>query len=299
MYIGPDWKVKMEIRVKHLVQSPLGISIVLAGLTAMTVAVGAQNADEAVLQADRQFVQSVAKADTVAVGKLLDDKFTWTGAAGKTWTRAQVLQSLPSPVAGYDAEPKERTYGDVGTVQASRGKVYVLRLWVKRPGGWRAIAYHEVQQLPAPPGPAGPGVSDCENPCKTVPYKSKNQAEKDLFTSWQQLETAVTAHDSAAWSAHAAEEFLQVVSNNDHPLDKAGRMAVLDQQKKSGVASAPPPLVSAELFDFGDTIVMKALHQPYRGKPIRVTRVWITRDGKWVMAISYQTTIRDAPAKGD
>jgi len=42
---------------------------------------------------------------------------------------------------------------------------------------------------------------------------------------------------------------------------------------------------------------MKALHQPFHGKPIRVSRLWIKRDGLWVMAISYQTTIQAAPAK--
>jgi hypothetical protein len=43
---------------------------------------------------------------------------------------------------------------------------------------------------------------------------------------------------------------------------------------------------------------MKCLHQPFTGKPVRVTRVWIKRDGKWVMSISYQTTIQAAAAKG-
>ncbi len=63
------------------------------------------------------------------------------------------------------------------------------------------------------------------------------------------------------------------------------------------MGSAPAPLVSAEMFDFGDAVVMKCLHQPFSGKPIRVTRVWIKRDGKWVMSISYQTTIQAAAAK--
>jgi hypothetical protein len=39
---------------------------------------------------------------------------------------------------------------------------------------------------------------------------------------------------------------------------------------------------------------MSALHQPFTGKPVRVTRVWIKRDGAWLMAISYQTIIQAA-----
>jgi hypothetical protein len=258
--------------------------------------VGAANEDQAVLEADRALVQAIGKADKKAVAGLLDANFTWTDTAGKTLTKAEALQNLPTPAKGYDADAKERTYGEVAEVQANSGKAYVLRLWVKRPEGWRALVYHEVVQLAATPA-GGPGVNECENPCKTVPYKPKNAAEQGIITSWQELETAVTGHDSAGWSPHTAEEFLQVSSNNDHPLDKAGRMAVLDKQKQSGAGAAPAPLVSAEMFDFGDTVVMKAQHQPYHGKPIRVSRIWIKRDGKWVMAISYQTTIQAAAAK--
>jgi hypothetical protein len=277
-------------------------SVLLQGLLvgclvgALAGRAAAADEDQAVLQADQQLVKAIGGGDKKAVASLLDKDFSWTDAQGKTLTRAEVLKQLPTPVAGYDAEPKERTYGEVGEVQTNSGKTYVLRVWVKRPSGWRLLDYHEVTQLAAPPQ-AGPGVKECENPCKTVPYKPKNDAERGIFKSWQELETNVTAHNSAGWDPHAADEFVQVSSNNDHPLDKAGRMAVLDKQKASGVGAAPAPLVSAEMFDFGDSVVMKALHQPFHGKPVRVSRIWIKRDAKWVMAISYQTTIQAAPAK--
>jgi len=271
-----------------------GISAALTGNQ-----VAAAGDDEAVLQADHAFIQAIAKSDKAPLDRLLDADFTWTDSEGKTQTKADILQNLPPPASGYDAAARERTYGDVGTVQVSSGKTYVVRVWVKRSSGWRALVYHEVVQLAAPPAAGGPGVKDCENPCKTVPYKPRNESEQGIITSWQELETAVTAHDSAGWSPHVAEEFIQVSSNNDHPLDKAGRMAVLDKQRLAAVGSAPAPLVSAHMFDFGDSVVMTCLHQPYHGKPIHVSRVWIKRDGKWVMAISYQTTIQAAPAQAD
>jgi hypothetical protein len=273
-------------------------AFVLGGLLAgaSRQAVRAAGEDQAVVDADHALVQAIGKADKKALAAELDADFTWTDSQGKVLTKAEVLQNLPTPASGYDAEAKERTYGDVAVVQSNSGKAYVLRLWVKRRAGWRVLDYHEVVQLAAPAA-AGPGVNDCENPCKTVPYKPKNAAEQGIFTSWQELETQVTAHNAAGWAPHAAEEFVQVSSNSDHPLDKAARMAVLDKQKQAGVGAAPAPLVSAEMFDFGDSVVMKALHQPYHGKPIRVSRVWIKRDGNWVMAISYQTTIQAAPAK--
>lgn len=263
--------------------------------------VAAAGDDDAVVQADRAFVQALAKADSAAAVKVLDAEFSWTDSAGATQSRAEVLKSFPKSALGdeSDADVRERTYGDVGTIMAARGKVHVLRIWVKRAAGWRALVYHEVTQLDQPSTSAGSGVNDCENPCKSVPFKPANEAERAIIASWQALETGVTAHDAEAWAPHIAEEFVQVSSNSDHPIDKAGRIATLNKQKQSGMGSAPAPLVSARMFDFGDTVVMTCLHQPYTGKPIHVSRVWIKRDGKWIMSISFQTTIQAAAAKGD
>jgi len=175
--------------------------------------------------------------------------------------------------------------------------MHVLRLWVKRAGDWKLLVYHEVRQLDQPSASSGSGVKECENPCKTVPFKPANEAEQAIIASWQALETGVTAHDAAAWAPHIAEEFVQISSNSDHPISKTGRIETLNKQKLSGVGSAPSPLVSAKMFDFGDAVIMTCLHQPYSGKPVHVSRLWIKRDGKWVMAISYQTTVQAAAAK--
>jgi hypothetical protein len=251
------------------------------------------------LQADREFVRAAAKGDQEVVGKLLDADFTWTDAQGKTYTKSESLAALPQLKVSDDKDAKvePRTYGQVVAVMASHGKDYVLRVWVKRPAGWRALVYHAVTLREQASSSGGSGVNECENPCKSIPYQPKNAAEQGIVESWQALETGVTAHDAAAWAPHIAEEFAMLSSNNDHPLTKADRMATLDKQKQAGAGSAPAPLVSAEMFDFGDAVVMKCLHQPFAGKPIRVTRVWIKRDGKWVMSISYQTTIQAAAAK--
>jgi hypothetical protein len=229
----------------------------------------------------------------------LDPDFTWTDADGKTIAREEVLRVVPKDSLGDEsgAELSERTYGQVGAVQASRGKIHILRMWVQRPAGWRLLVYHEVKQLDQPSTSPGSGVKDCENPCKTVPFQPANEAEQAIIASWQALETGVTAHDAEAWAPHIADEFVQISSNSDHPISKAGRIETLNKQKASGVGSAPTPLVSAKMFDFGDAVIMTCLHQPYSGKPIHVSRLWIKRDSKWIMSISYQTTIQAAAAK--
>ena len=259
----------------------------------------AAEGDRAVMQADRQFVQAAAKADAAGLRKTLDAEFTWADAEGKTLSAAEVLRGVPKDALGDEsgAEVSERTYGQVGAVQASRGKIHVLRIWVQRADGWRLLVYHEVKQLDQPSTSAGSGVKECENPCKMVPFQPANEAERAIIASWQALETGVTAHDAEAWAPHIAEEFVQISSNSDHPISKAGRMETLNKQKASGVGSAPSPLVSAKMFDFGDAVIMTCLHQPQSGKPVHVSRLWIKRDGKWIMSISYQTAIQAAAAK--
>jgi uncharacterized protein DUF4440 len=257
-------------------------------------------ADEPVVfQTDRDFVQAASKGDKAKLASLLDTDFSWTDADGKTLTKAEVLNSLPTPALGSEtgADVKQRTYGQVTAIMSGRDKTYVLRIWVKRPAGWRLIVYHEVALGRQAPARSGPAVKDCENPCKTLPYKPRNEAEQAIVASWQALETGVTNHDAAAWSPHIAEEFVMLGSANDHPLSKADRISTLNLQKQTGVGSAPAPLVSAQMFDFGDAVVMTCLHQPYSGKPVHVSRLWIKRDGHWVMSISYQTTIQAAPTK--
>jgi len=260
----------------------------------------AVTADESsVLQADREFVQAASKDDKARIATLVDTDFSWTDADGKTQSRAEILKSLPTPALGNEAgaNVKQHTYGAVSAIMSGRDKIYVLRIWVKRPAGWRLLVYHEVglgrQELAS----SGPVMKDCENPCKTLPYKPRNEAEQAIVASWQALETGVTNHDASLWSPHIAEEFVMLGSANDHPLSKADRIATLNLQKQTGFGSAPPPLVSVQMYDFGDVVVMSCLHQPYSGKPVHVSRLWIKRDGHWMMAVSYQTTIQAAPAK--
>jgi hypothetical protein len=282
----------MKRYVLYLLSASLLLAVIF--IPAGRHKVAAAGDEQAILQADREFVRSIARDDQAALGRILDEDFTWTDAAGKTQTRSDVLKALPKPALGADAgaSVKQLNYGQVGAVMHDHEKLHVLHIWVQRPAGWRVLVYHEVAQLDQSASRAGTGVKDCENPCKTLPYRPRNEAERAIVASWQALEIGVTNHDSAAWSSHIADEFVMVGSSNDHVLSKADRISTLDLQKQTGVASAPAPLVSAQMFDFGDSVVMTCLHQPYTGKQVHVSRLWIKRNSKWIMAISYQTAIQ-------
>lgn len=255
--------------------------------------------EASVLQADRKFVESAARGDGATVSELLDTEFTWTDAEGKTISREEALVALPKPALGDEAGAHQvrQTRSQVEAIMADRDNIHVLRLWVKRGSSWRLLVYHEVALGRQQGSAHSSGVTDCENPCRTIPYKPKNAAEQAIIASWQALETGVTNHDAAAWAPHIADEFAMLSSANDHPLTKADRIAALNLQKQSARASAPSPLVSAQMFDFGDSVIMTCMHQPYTGKPVHVSRLWIKRDGRWVMSISFQTTIQAASPK--
>jgi hypothetical protein len=236
----------------------------------------------------------VAKRDGRALDKVLDGDFTWTNFEGKTQTRVQVAQDPPKSAITNEKEAQMNSYAyrGLGDVQANLGKAHVLRVWVKRAGGWKAIVYQEVQSLDASPSFAPGAGKDCENPCKKISYKPRNETEQQVATAYSRLETAAMAHNSAVFATLVGDEFVAASSNSNKLYDKRGRMEDFDRSRMAGVA--PTPLLSARMFDFGDAVLMTSEHQPDRGRPLHVTRIWVKRDGSWMETLSYQTSVKAA-----
>ena len=249
--------------------------------------------DPAALAADKDFVQAASKSDATALGKLLDSDFVWIDANGKTANRAQVQGGVPkSALSGSTADMRRHDYGQVEVVQADSGKLHVLRVWVKRPAGWRALVYQEVRSLDAPPKTTPSAGQECLNPCKSVPYEPKTETQRAVIDAYRGLETSAMTHDAADWDAHTGEEFIAASSFSDRLLDKPTRMGELKRANMAGLA--PTPLESARLFEFGDAVVMRSRHAAEKAKPLEVTRVWVKRGPKWVEVLSYQTAIQGA-----
>jgi len=278
-------------------------AVCLAFLTVIEInSADAADDEQALLQVDRATFQQGHFSSTTQ-GNLLDPNFTWTDTSGITRTKSQFMQDFKSRKesrSGTDQAKGASTnasssvtahvYGQLGIVQENSGNTYILRVWVKRPAGWQALVYQAVS-IGAPPS-FEPTNGECKNPCETVPFEPRSSAEREVIQAYQAVERAVTAHNSSEWGAHIADEFFAVTSNSDRPLDKATRMAGLDNREVAGIA--PFPLVSARMFELGDAMVMISRQQPERGLPLHVTRVWFERNGTWLEAYSYQTTIQSA-----
>jgi hypothetical protein len=250
--------------------------------------------DPAASSADRTFVRAAASGDAKTAAPLLDQDFTWTNLDGSTLEASRARQSLPTPAIADEtgAQTMSYGYGSVGVVEVNAGKLHTLRVWVKRPAGWRLLVYQEVKSLDAPaPASTAPAVgSKCENPCGAVPYTPKTSAEREVMKAYTSLEEAAMGGKAREWNEVAADEIALVSANSDRTFDKATRSAAIAKGSLGSVR--PTKLLSAKLFEFGDGVVMTSQHQADSGQRLRITRVWVKRDGRWQETLSYQTAVR-------
>jgi hypothetical protein len=242
------------------------------------------------LQADKAFIQTLAQKDAASAANLLSADFTWIDSAGKRLTRASTLQTFPA-VANPDVEAQVRVYGDTAVVRANRDKMNVLRVWVKREAGWRALLYQEVLQVEKSEPPAGKTSAKCVNPCKTIPFQPQTTNEKEAIASWQGVMRAMAESDANAYSPLIAHEFTATDTFHDRPYTKTDRLAQINRQKTTGVRAAPQEIRDAEMFDFGETVMMVAHEQRPGAKTYFNTRMWVKRDGRWQMLFSLNTQI--------
>jgi hypothetical protein len=250
----------------------------------------------AAFSADRALVTAVAARDAGALPPLLDPDFIGVDVKGRVRNAQDFAREPPSSPLGDEggAKMQLRGYGDVVAATVERDGIFILRVWGKRDGQWRALAWHEVSQFEAA-SPHGQGRKDWDNPCRTIPYVPRSDDERDCLAAWQRLETAVMQHDAETWARHVADEFVVVSATRRH--SKADRKAVIEEQKRTDADSAPTPLASARMHGFANAMVMLCEHQPFHGKAAQVSRVFVKRDGQWLMAVSFQTTRQDALVK--
>ena len=264
-------------------------------------AAGTDDAGQAAVHADQSLLEALGKSDKAAAGKLLDANFAWTGVDGKTHRQADVVANLKSYAEDNQGETAVQAhfYGGVETVTGEHHGARFLRVWVKRPAGWREFLEIDTQMPSIAEtfgGQRSPGVGDCENPCRSVPYTPATAMDKAILADWQKTKMEEWKPDAADWPNHIADEFL--IINSTSMRTKAERVVIAQEQQKAGVGVPGDPITAMEIHDFGDkSAVMISHHAPYRGgKPYYNVRVWTLRDGRWQLAISQQTTIQSAAA---
>ncbi len=273
------------------------------GLIALTIASSSSHdLDEArvVLEADHTLSGALGRADKVAVAALLDEKFEWTDFEGKTRNRAAAIESLSELAKDNegDTDVKAHPYDQLEIVFGFHHNARFSRIWVKRTAGWRAFLFLDTpvprQTAAVASGPASlVPAGDCENPCRTLPYTPSTENDKAVLAEWQKTKMDEWHPDAEDWASHIAEEFLIINSSSER--NKPERVAIARKQQEAGVGVPGDPIVSMSMADFGNAVVMISRHVPYRGgKPYYNARVFVIRDGRWLIAWSQQTTIQAA-----
>jgi hypothetical protein len=266
--------------------------LTLAGLGALTPsALWPAVADTAsTIPEDHAFLEALAKKDKDAAARLLHRDFSWIDSRGKRLTRSEFLESVPA-AANADVVAEQHVYGDTAVIRVHHGRVHVLRVWAKGPAGWQLFLYQELTQVEKSEPAGGVATAECENPCKTIPFQPQTQSEKEAVASWQGVMSAMASNDADAYAPLIAEEFTATDTYHDRPYTKADRLAQIEKQKASGARSAPPELLSAQMFDFGEMVMMIAHEQRQGAKAYFNTRMWVKRDTRWQMLFSFNTRI--------
>jgi hypothetical protein len=284
--------------MRRFVIAALAVAVLAAG-TRVIARTAPVSDEQAAKEAHRAFVANLGKRDQKAIGAVLDRRFTWTDAEGRTLTRRETLKELPALAAANAADGDVQThfYGRMFTVRGNHDNAHFLRVFVKRRHGWKAFALVETPTAgngaPASVEQAA-GAGDCDNPCRTVPYLPKTQMEQDILTAWQKTKMLEWKPDAAQLASFIADEF-QII-NNTTVGNKEERVAIAKRHQDAGTGTPGDPVTSMRIYGFGpNSALMTSQHAPYRGgKPYSNMRVWVLRDGRWQLALSQQVTIQSA-----
>jgi hypothetical protein len=268
--------------------------------------------DAAALQADTALQIALKKKDAKAVGALLDQQFSWTTEAGQSLTSAQFLKDAATGTAVGDTEynnVKARDYGELVIVtgigkRTGHDGTFFARIWVKRPAGWLLLTHQDTPILakgspsqPTAESKTAASSSDCENPCRSLPYTPKTAEQKEVVKAYEAIEVAVTAHDERMWAYHVADEFVGIGRRYTGTADtKGGRLGQIGISKNKLVL---PKMLWGEAYTFGDAAILIADHQPIGEPPFHVIRLFVNRDGRWQLFHRQETTIKGTPPARD
>jgi hypothetical protein len=254
-------------------------------------------------QADHNLTEALANGDKKTVATLLDDRFQWIEANGKTHTKEQVLDDLAQFAADNEGALDVRSVDFLGQVERVLGLHHNQRfahLWVKNAAGWQAFVFLNIPVPPERPDttatPSAPTDADkvCENPCKTLPYKPSNPAEEGAMATWFRLKNDEWHPNPEDWAAHADDAHETLTPRTD--ILKLQHVEELAEERKlygPEGGSGGSAVLSMRMFAFGNVVIMQAFQgRNPNAKPTSWNlRVFLNRGDGWKIALSAQTNI--------
>jgi len=262
--------------------------------------------------ADKSFIDAAHAGNAATLGNLLDTNFEWIAASGKALNRADTLKSLPKPAIADESPAglncNQDPNGDCGltqftyaqvvhTVTVSSGKNQEVRIWAKRPEGWRLLVYQEVKLADTAP-PAAASTGTCDNPCKNIPFTPQDDAQQAVANAYMKLESALASGDAGVWSDLVGYEFMIASSNMPEPMNKSAiagdgvALRTQDFKGKNRAGLTPVPVANVAMQEFPGVVVMRTRLQPTHGNPLEATSVWILRNNLWIETLNYETAVQ-------
>jgi ketosteroid isomerase-like protein len=295
----------LEVLVPHIFRSLFLLTLSVIGTAVCTPSLSAASASQAeVERLDQNFSAALNKGDQAAVAKWLDPEFSWTNRSGKTQSKQEFMASLSALTTDAAADVQAMDAGKVVLIHgthrdvAQNATVRFLRVWVKRPSAWQLFVYQETTKPETPPekrsgfgSPSDGAPVSCDNPCKTVPYKPDNPAAQEVVSMWQAVELTVLTNDVDAWAPNFTEDFLFVTPDGGTPLNKADRVTMIKELRRTNTTLIPAEVLSMQVWIFGDSAVMRSEHKPKHGKVLHITRLFEKHDGRWQIAFGQQTWV--------
>ena len=280
------------------------IALTLAGFALTFALPVTASYDGDALAADRSLTTAIAKADQASAAELLDPEFTWTDRTGRTRSKAEILPALASLAVDSDADIKVIDAGQAVLIRGSHrirsqnAAVRFVRVWVKRPQAWQLLVYQETTKAEKNPekrsgfgAPSNGAPVACENPCKMVPYKPDTSAEQEVVSMWQAVERTVLTNDVEAWTPNFTDDFIFVTPDGGTPLNKADRMAMITELRRTNTTLIPAEVASMKVWVLGGAAVMRSEHKPMHGKVLHVTRLFEKHNNHWQIAFGQQTWV--------
>jgi Domain of unknown function (DUF4440) len=258
--------------------------------------------DEVLLAADKTLGVAMRSGDRSSARRLLTLQFTFVDADGKIHPRREFLGDLKNVAARPATDVKIRNFGSLAMMtgkhtSAQGADVFFLDVWVKQKGAWRALL---MQDVPIGAGDepvvfrpiqiADPDTHGCDNPCNSIPYRTRSAAEQDVASTYQIITKAIAAHDAVAWAKHVADEFVSYAGSHA-PLARGSRIAAIEDRGDDGGVRVGE-VKTMRLAVYGDGAVMVATESNGLQPPYRAARVFVKRDGRWLMEAAARTDLK-------
>lgn len=258
--------------------------------------------DEVLLAADKALGVAMRSGDRTSARRLLTLQFTFVDADGKIHPRREFLGDLKNVAARPATDIKIRNFGSLAMMtgkhtSAQGADVFFLDVWVRQKGAWRALL---MQDVPIRAGEEAAAfraiqIADldthaCDNPCNSIPYRVRSAAEQDVASTYQIITKAIAAHDAGAWAKHVADEFVSYASSRA-PLARGSRVAAMEDRNDDSAARVGE-VKTMRLSVYGDGAVMVATEANGLHPAYRAARVFVKRDGRWLMAATAQTDLK-------